>query len=402
LDHSGRGTSRSREISGSRSQQASRLSFRQPARRFAAVAALLIFFGLNCRPSFAQYSAVYGSGINSDALNNIRIGPWNLQASYRFVANHTGTVRSVQLYLITNASKPGYNGGTGGKLLIQLETDDGTANHFPSGKSLGSYKIVYPKAAFPVVSLSPTPTLQAGRIYHLVFSNLDPNPSSNYVSVDNLYMYHPLTPMQEMFSDADCATLIRYSGAGWSVYKVNTPIFQINFSDGAAMGQGYMEVWPEVPQVIGGTDAVREIFTVSGGTRTVTSLAIRVAHTSGTQPLTVRLETAAGTVVEEGYIPASSIPLSSSSSPNYVWATYKFSAIRTLYAGDTYHVDLEASSGTTYQVFPIRKGAYYNFANTTYFHDGYAQFKSGTGWVGWTQWGVTNRTDADLQFYFAP
>lgn len=55
-----------------------------------------------------------------------------------------------------------------------------------------------------------------------------------------------------------------------------------------------------------------------------------------------------------------------------------------------------------YQVFPIRKGGYYNFANTTYFHDGYAQFKSGASWVGWTEWGVTNRTDADLQFYFAP
>ena len=282
MDHSGCGTSRGREISETRSKKASRLFFRQPARRFAAVAAFLVLFGLNCRPSFAQYSAVYGSGINSDALNNIRIGPWNLQASYRFVANHTGTVRSVQLYLITSASKPGYNAGTGGKLLVQLETDDGTANHFPSGKSLGSYKMLS-RASFPVVSLSPTPTLQAGRIYHLVFSNLDSNPSSNYVSADNLYMYHPLTPMQEMFSDVDCATLIRYSGAGWSVYKVNTPIFQINFSDGATMGQGYMEVWPEVPQVIGGTDAVREIFTVSGGTRTVASFAIRVAHTSGTQ-----------------------------------------------------------------------------------------------------------------------
>jgi hypothetical protein len=375
---------------------------KQSTRRIAVAGAFLVLLGLICHPAFAQYSSVYGSGINSDALNNIRIGPWNLQTSYRFLANHTGTVRSVQFYLITGASKPGYNAGTGGRLLVQLETDDGTASHFPSGKSLGSYTIVYPKASFPLIKLSPAPRLQAGQIYHLVFSNLDSNPSSNYVSVDDLYMYHPLSPMQEMFSDADCATLIRYSGAGWSVYKVNTPIFQINFGDGATMGQGYMEVWPEVPQVIGGTNAVRETFTVSGATRTVGTFSIRVAHTSGTQSLKVRLETANGTLIEEGYIPLASIPLSSSSSPDYVWATYHFSAIRTLYSGDTYHVDLEASSGTTYQVFPIRKGGYYNFANTTYFHDGYAQFKSGSSWVGWTQWGVTNRTDADLQFYFAP
>jgi hypothetical protein len=358
---------------------------------------------LTCRPAQAQYSsALYGSGINSDALNNIRIGPWNMQASYRFAANHTGTIRSIQFYLITSASKAGYNAGSGGKLLVQLQTDDSTANHFPSGTSLGSYTIDYPKAAFPLVSLSPAPQLQADHIYHLVFTNVDASPSSNYVSVDNLYMYHPLSPMQELYPDLDCATLTRYSGAGWSVYTVNTPIFQINFSDGATMGQGYMEVWPEVPQVIGGTHAVREAFTVSGGTRTVGSFSVRVARTGGTQSLKVRLETGNGTLIEEGYIPVSTIPLSSSSSPNYVWATYKFSAIRPLYSGDTYHVVLEASSGTTYQVFPIRKGGYYNFANSTYFHDGYAQFKSGSSWVGWTQWGQTNRTDADLQFYFAP
>jgi hypothetical protein len=76
--------------------------------------------------------------------------------------------------------------------------------------------------------------------------------------------------------------------------------------------------------------------------------------------------------------------------------------VRTLYSGDSYHIDLEASSRTTYQVFPIRKGSAYGFANTTYFPEGYAQFKSGSSWVGWTQWGVTNRTDADLQFYFVP
>lgn len=370
--------------------------------RQAHLAVMLILLALSCGRSFGQYSAVYGSGINADALNNLTVGPSGRQVSYRFVANHTGTVKSVRFYLITGSSKPGYNAGTGGKLQVRLETDDGTANHLPSGSTLGSYTIDYPKAAFPLISLSPAPSLAAGHIYHLVFTNVDSSPSSNYVSVDDLYMYHPLNPMQALFSNLDCAVLTRNSYSGWSLFDYNTPVFQVNFVDGAVMGQGYMEVWPEVPEKIGGTYAVREIFTVSGGTRTVVGFAIRVARTSGFQGLKVRLETASGALIEEGYIPAASIPLSSSSSPKYVWATYKFATVRTLYSGDAYHVDLEASSGTTYQVFPIRKGAYYGFPTATFFHDGYAQFKSGSSWVGWTQWGKTNRTDADLQFYFVP
>ena len=72
------------------------------------------FFGVSAVPSFAQYSSLYGSGVNSDALNNVTIGPNGHQVSYRFVANHTGTVSKVHFYLIVNASKAGYNAGNGG------------------------------------------------------------------------------------------------------------------------------------------------------------------------------------------------------------------------------------------------------------------------------------------------
>lgn len=69
--------------------------------------------------------------------------------------------------------------------------------------------------------------------------------------------------------------------------------------------------------------------------------------------------------------------------------------------GDTYHLVLQAPSGTTYRAFPVRKGSYNNyFGPGTYFTDGFAQFLSGGTWVGWNMWGANNRTDSDLQFYF--
>jgi hypothetical protein len=100
-----------------------------------------------------------------------------------------------------------------------------------------------------------------------------------------------------------------------------------------------------------------------------------MARVSGSGNLTVRLEQADGNVVEQGTVPASAVPLSSS--PNYVWATYTFSAVRTLLEGQTYHLVLEAPSGTTYQAYPIRKGSGYSFQSTTFFPDRYAEFTSG-------------------------
>ena len=349
----------------------------------------------------------YGSGINADALSNIRIGPEGLQASYRFLATHTGTVADMRVYLITVTTKPGYEGGDGGKLLVQLQTDDGTANHNPSGTTLASYEIMKPQVgaadaiAFPKVVFSPAPKLQAGTMYHVVFSNLDASPTVNYVSVDDLWMKNPVNPMQPMFNNANFSVLARSTGTPWSVVDSNTPIFEVDYADGTTLGCGYMEVWAGVPEPISATSAVRETFTVSGGNKSETQVSVRLARIAGAGPLTVKLEQTDGTVIEKGTIPATQIPLSTSvTSPTYVWAIYKFSETETLFSGQGYNLELDAPAGTIYQAYPVRKGTSVGFAST-YFPDGYAEFNLGLGWAGWTQWGVTNRTDSDLQFYFS-
>lgn len=339
-------------------------------------------------------TGVYGSAINADALNNITIGPH--VASYRFVSTHTGTVKAVHFYLIVDGPHAGYNSGTGGTLKVQLETDDDSSDHGPSGNVLATCTIPHPSNPFPVIKFSPEPSLQAGKLYHLVFSNTDENPTENFVSIDNLYTHHPLNPMQPESSNENMATLIK-EGGSWPVYDFNTPIYEVDFSDGASMGQGYMEAWVNAPELISGIDGVRETFTVSGGDKSVSEVSVRVARVSGGGDLKVRLEQGDGNVVEQGTIPASAVPLSSSA---YSWATYKLSAMRTLLNGETYHLDLEAPLGTIYRAYPIRKGSAEAFQRGTFFGDGHAEFEVGGGWKGWTQWGVPNRTDADLQFYF--
>ena len=359
----------------------------------------MYFTALPGHATCSDSSGCYGSGLGSDGLANTVIGvQWGNIVSYRFRAGHSGALQQIHVYLIQN--HVGYSFGTGGQIQVTVNADDGTSAHNPSSTVLATYLLSNPLAAtpsiyFPIFVFSAPPTLVQGQLYHIVFTNVDPNPVSNYLSIDALYYANPSTPAQPTISDLDFAELLGDPSGSWTPRKGYTPILQLDYQDGWTELNGYMEVWVGVPQNISGTSQVRETITVTGAQKTVSSASIRVARTSGTDPLIVRLENGDGTVIEQGEIPAASIPVSS-----YAWATVNFSAGHTLLAGQTYHLQLGAASTSTYQAYPIRKGVAYGFQNTTYFPDGYAQFNQGGSWVGWTQWGVTNRTDGDLQFYF--
>jgi hypothetical protein len=360
-------------------------------------------------PPVATTSTYYGPGIGSDALGNTTIGPNQNKLSYRIRVKHTGYISSVQPYLIMDHK--GYWGGTSGQILVSIQTDDGSSSHNPSGQKLTSSLLINPDAVpvptryFPTFGFSGHAAVTAGEIYHIVFENPDPNPNVNFVSVDALYQAAAPVPSQPTISDTDCAVLLfsNYSAAEGTIWKPRqgyAPVLQMNYDDGFTEGFGYMEVWVGAPQPISGISSVRESFTVSGASRTISSVGVRVARLTGSGALTVRLETGDGTLIEQGEVAAASVPLDASAT--YVWAAYKFSAPHTLSVGQSYHLVLQSPASTVYQAFPIRKGSDYGYKNTTFFPDGYAQFLEAGSWVGWTQWGVTNRTDGDLQFYFAP
>jgi Putative Ig domain len=349
----------------------------------------------------------YGSGIGSDGLGNTTIGPNQNKLSYRIRVQHTGFISAVQPYLVMDHI--GYWGGTSGSLLVSIQTDDGSSSHNPSGQKLTSYllndpdSVPTPARYFPTITFSAPASVTAGELYHIVFENTDPNPSVNYVSVDALYQAAAPMPSQPTMSDTDCAVLLfsAYSdGTVWKPRQGYTPIVQMDFEDGFTEGFGYMEVWVGAPEAISGTASVREAFTVSGTSDTVSSVAVRVARMSGSGALTLRLETGDGTLIEQGTVPASSVPIGASAT--YAWVSYKFSSQHTLAVGQSYHLVLQSPSSTVYQAYPIRKGSDYGYNSTTFFPDGYAQFLQSGTWVGWTQWGVADRTDGDLQFYFAP
>jgi hypothetical protein len=339
----------------------------------------------------------YGPGIGADSLANTQVGGTlcrcaNSQTSYRFRATTSAALTSVRIYLVDGS---GYAGGTGGKLRISVQPDDGSSAHAPAATILAATTISPGNPIrigyLPLVTFGSPARLTAGRLYHLVFRNVDPSPTVNYVSVDGLWTRAATNPRQPGLNDLDWGQLVN-NGSGWRTKTTYTPILDLGYANGVHAGMGYMEVWIGEPRTISGASAVREVFSPRAD-RTVGAVSVRVARSSGSGALTIRLKTAAGTTLASGGIGAGAV------GGSMVWAGASLSNRVTLRAGTTYQLVLSSPSGTTYSTWALERGNNYHFSPTTYFADGHGQYTTGSGWTGFDQpGGSSNNTNADLQF----
>jgi hypothetical protein len=375
----------------------------------------------------APVTEFYGSQIQADDIANIVIG-WNPLnddmnrcADIRVRCNHTGTLAAIRPFFIWSLVKPGYNLGTGGVIRIEVQADDGTRNHFPTGTSLASctYNPPQPWADdglnWPLLTFATPPSLVAGATYHFIFANIDPDPKANWVSLDNLWLYEAASQRQPCWPDADMDILEQNEAGNWVVYNRGTgsitPVFELAYADGASQGQGYIQGYcaPQTlagdgwvnPKAIQGSSGVRETFTVSGGSKTVTSASVRANRISGASPLTLSLLAADGTtILATGAVMVPEGGAATSSFCGESWVTVTFPGPCTLVAGTTYFLELRSPQDTLHQTHALNRGTTYGFSAPTGFADGYAQFTTGSGWTGFDVWGIQNRTDCDLQFYF--
>ena len=355
--------------------------------------------------SGATRPARLSSLVAADALANTRIGgPFRTALAYRFRARWTGTLSGVRFYVITNPSdRNGYSGGTGGSVRVTLARDSGGDRHVPSGRPLASATLRTPnQSGFPQVVFSQPARVVAGRLYHVMFTNPDPNPTRNYVSVNALIQ-------------RDHGRLRRAIPGGYAVSLSRTrdgdslptrwfprseergeryiPILDVVGDGGRHSGIGYMEVWVGNPKPIGGGVGVRQLFTAPSGRR-ITGAWLRVRRTERTsEPLKLRIERADGSALAEASVAPRSVP---SSGPG--WVRVRFDRPVSAPPGSLIALAAASSGGRAYNAFPIRKGTEFGFDGATVFDGGYAQFSDSGGWVGWDQWDAHDRRDGDLQF----
>ncbi len=308
----------------------------------------------------------YGSGISMGYLENLLIGP-NGQVDARFLCEHTGTV--VRLSLQYENTVAGYMGGTGGMIQWQLCNDDGSPSHYPNVNSVlwtgtDTTPAYSAKGSIIATFTLPSVPFTAGTIYHILLTNIDPSPSSNYVSLD--CEAHGPTAFAQPF-DPSYILAAMYGGNGsWSLPGAQgVPDYNVWYADGYVQGTGYCDT-------NGISGPAVETFTVSGGNKTVTALNV------GGTGLSFTLAQG-GTVVASGSMGAG--PLAN-------WGTYVFPSPITLTNGASYTLTV---NGTLNRA--LQKGSVASQYMIPSFTDGYLAS------AGSPEYAVGN--SYDMEFYFS-
>ena len=352
--------------------------------------------------SMGPTPALYGSAIGADSLiNSVVGGESDNRVAYRFRATRTERLDSIVIYLQMGE---GYSSGSGGTLSITLETDDGYPTHHPSGEVLAERQIRPRSGAGIAVRFSGRPLLEAGELYHLVFENIDPEPASNYASLNGLFVFDDDSSDQPAFSRTDWANLVESRGTPWSDDRgpdkgTITPILGLHFADGSSSGVGYMEVWVGQPEAVGGDDRARQVFTVRGPDRPVAGAAVRLERIAGSAPLMIELRDRNDRVIDVATIDSGRIrqgTVEDIRGSTWVWG--EFAKPQRLASGESYSLELSTAEDTTYLVHVVRKGSSYGYGDGTYFADGQGETSDGGPWQPFSGWGGPN-PEGDLQFY---
>jgi len=336
---------------------------------------------------------VYGTGVGYDTKANLWVGGNNQKVAIKFKATSSSALNSVRFVQRGGA---GYSLGNGGTMAVSVRADDGAGHPSASSLAQQSYTPGNPSGGwekFDAVTFASPATLTAGTTYYIVFSNTS---TSNYISVNSVFIYGGSTPRQPMFNDSEFG-LMYTSGAWGSVHSGYTPVVDLTYASGVHAGQAYYEAMiANYATISGASSMARERFTVTGGNKTVNSASIRLRRSTGTSPLKLTLETAAGVAIDSGTVTAASVPVSSPGGDNggSKWVTVTFATPRVLTNGSTYNLKASTETGTTYTTFPVRSGEDKGFMAHTFTGSG-QRTTNGSTWTDLYQW-----AHQDLQIHF--
>jgi len=394
-------------------------------RGFLAVLTFLLTFGLFEQYGIAQPISdgpVTGNAMGMTSLSNYPIGQsTDRKVSIRFKSDYSGTLARFRLFWKYNAK--GYSSGDGGDIRITLRNDDGTGSHNPSSTALATLTFS-PRinsggdVRFKDLSFSNPPSLIKGKTYHLHFENVDPNKSSNWISINNVYNHsRSVSMLQPTESTTEWALLSRLGTGPWQYTAGFCPILALGISTSGGstpnvyQGNGYMEFWGAASNGVrvGGSTMLRQSFKATESLR-VGGASVSAGRYGGTGSLKVELLSSSGAVLGSGTISSGSFPyaLSSSNCPAklsgekcHVWAYARFSNTPSITAGQSYYLRVSAPSGSDYRFnFPRDGSIQYGWpAGTVVSGRAERSTSGGSSWSGITYWGVSNRSDADMEFF---
>lgn len=345
----------------------------------------------------------YGSGHIMTGLGNTTlIADCTVTQSFRAIK--TGFIRSIRWYAVHTTERPGYSLGTGGNIRVRIEGSDaqGRAND----GALGGSDVLYDAASGPQIPnqvLSLPAPVDAGKIYHVTFTNIHPNADNNFVSTDciNIKKEYIPTPHNPQIPDIEDSVYYRSSRDGNWIKRPQSPILDLEYTDGTHQGTPYMAAWrgdisSHHNAQVTSTQWTRQNFTPP---RDITANAVAIAarKVSGPGSLIAEIQTAGGTVLRRVTWDDSEILTDYQG-----WAPVKTIAAFDLLRGSTYRLVLKATSGT-FTSYPLQNGSVRYGFSPSIAVNGFCEYStnSGASWSGgWKAWDVPQRRDGTLVFYF--
>ena len=134
------------------------------------------------------------------------------------------------------------------------------------------------------------PTLTEGKIYWIVWQNIDPDPAANWGSLNFPYTFispQP-NPRQPRYDDNVNAVFNTYNGS-WTLDARHFPAVDVEYTNGSHDGYAGISVMSDTLYgVIDGTAMVRERFTPTSNVPGLTTVGWRLRHLSGTGTADIR------------------------------------------------------------------------------------------------------------------
>ena len=332
-------------------------------------------------------------------------------------------------YTLSNS----YSIGNGGSIYVEVREDDGSDDHLPSDVVLGRTAQPYvpmETGKYPELALENPVALQAGKLYHLVYVNVNTPQGCNrsgvsvsaaascprnqgMVGLNGTTHYIEEGPTSRYGPFLSRSPAVHYrqsSGNAWRISDTVTSWYEVKYDDDVWFGDSmvaYDSFLGAVDKKIEGSTRARQVFTVTDASRTVDGIWVNHGHTdyANGRSMQVQLKSANGSVLAEGEIPHSALCLQIMNNGDDAWNSgcktwgyAEFPSAVELVEGSSYTLELNSPSGAGFRVTSYFTLSHYGSTDSTQWTDAYAESStnSGASWSSWTE----NWTERDLPILF--